>query len=115
MSFTKLNGKAIELEYKLGGSQSTGPRGYRFNTKEQLQDAVNEWCQDPQPTSAQQYGHISTWDVSRITDMSKLFRYKGNFIDDISNWNVANVTTMKRCSMVLLHSTSPWSSGTWPT
>jgi trimeric autotransporter adhesin len=94
MSFTKLNGKTIELEYKLGGSLSTGPSGYRFTTKAQLQDAVNQWCQEPRPISAQQYRHISTWDVSQITDMSNLFQNKTNFNDDISNWNVSKVTTM---------------------
>ena len=33
-------------------------------------------------------------DVSKITDMSKLFS-KTNFNGDISNWDVSNVTNMK--------------------
>ena len=41
-----------------------------------------------------QYGHISTWDVSRVTNMSKLFKDKEDFNEDISYWNVSNVTDM---------------------
>ena len=79
MSTTELKGKTLELKYKLGGSQSTTPTGYRFTSNEELKNAVNEWCQTPQPTSVQQYGDISTWDVSQITDMSSLFRRKTKF------------------------------------
>ena len=39
--------------------------------------------------------NISTWDVSRVTDMSNLFKNKDNFNEDISNWNVSNVTNME--------------------
>ena len=41
------------------------------------------------------YGLISHWDVSRVTDMSKLFENMRNFNEDISKWNVSNVTTME--------------------
>lgn len=37
-----------------------------------------------------EYGHISTWDVSGVTNMSKLF-YGMVLISDISGWNVSNV------------------------
>ena len=40
--------------------------------------------------------NISTWDVSRVTDMSNLFKNKDNFNEDISNWDVSNVTNMER-------------------
>lgn len=39
MSNTQLKGKTIELEYKLGGS---APAGYRFESKQKLQAAVDE-------------------------------------------------------------------------
>ena len=42
------------------------------------------------------YGHISEWDVSQVTDMSRLFS-KGysSTILDLSNWDVSNVTNME--------------------
>ena len=39
-------------------------------------------------------GHISDWDVSRVTDMSDLFSEMELFNDNINNWNVSNVTNM---------------------
>lgn len=40
------------------------------------------------------YGHISDWDVSRITNMENLFAYMHLFNEDISRWDVSNVTNM---------------------
>lgn len=37
---------------------------------------------------------INNWDVTKITDMNKLF-YDKQFDEDISNWNVSNVTNMR--------------------
>ena len=39
------------------------------------------------------YGEINNWDVSSITDMSRLFAEK-SFNEDISNWDVSSVTNM---------------------
>jgi surface protein len=38
---------------------------------------------------------IGEWDVSRVTDMSELFKNQRNFNEDIGGWNVSNVTNMK--------------------
>merc|ERR1711965_1216922 len=52
------------------------------------------------PTSAEAtYGHISSWDVSGVTDMKVLFHTWRNpscstFNDDISGWDVSSVTNM---------------------
>ena len=43
----------------------------------------------------QKYGIIQDWDVSHVTDMSRLFWYAQTFNDDISRWNVSNVTNMR--------------------
>ena len=43
-----------------------------------------------------EHGLISRWDTTYVTDMSKLFQRDHNFNEDISGWNVANVTTMER-------------------
>ena len=40
-------------------------------------------------------GNISNWDVSNVTDMSFMFYGCENFNQDISGWDVLNVTNMK--------------------
>ena len=44
--------------------------------------------------SAGKYGPIGEWDVSRVTDMTKMFYQARSFNMDISNWNVSRVTNM---------------------
>ncbi len=38
--------------------------------------------------------NIGEWDTSEVTDMASLFKDKINFDQDISRWNVSNVTKM---------------------
>ena len=38
---------------------------------------------------------ISRWDVSNVTDMSAMFMGASKFNQDISKWDVSNVTWMK--------------------
>jgi surface protein len=40
------------------------------------------------------YKDINNWDVSDITDMSRMFYDIRDFNEDISNWDVSNVTNM---------------------
>lgn len=40
------------------------------------------------------YGHISTWDTSRVTDMRFLFADNYTFTGDIGRWDVSRVTNM---------------------
>jgi len=40
------------------------------------------------------YGKISEWNVSNVTDMKELFKEHITFNEDISKWNVSNVTDM---------------------
>lgn len=37
---------------------------------------------------------ISNWDVSSVTDMSEMFHYAEQFNQDIGNWDTSNVTNM---------------------
>ena len=55
--------------------------------------AVNCWFNN-QVMAIFHFGHISTWDVSNVTDMSELFMGR-TLTDDISMWNVSNVRNMK--------------------
>jgi len=79
----------------------------RSRTNADIRIAVNLWCSN-RAEAEEKYGHISDWDVSSVTDMSKLFMDKiefnddmsrlfmdkAGFNDDISCWNVSNVTNM---------------------
>ena len=58
-----------------------------------LQTAVNAWMNDSD-AATETYGHISTWNVTNTTDMDFLFYSHPTFNDDISHWDVSNVTTM---------------------
>ncbi len=53
---------------------------YVFNTKEELQTAVDLYIADNN-NAINTYGDINTWDVSNITDMSSLFKGKTTFND----------------------------------
>jgi len=58
-----------------------------------IREAVDLWCSDP-AAAEKTYGHISQWDVSRVTNMNKLFYEKRHFDEDISAWDTSNVTKM---------------------
>jgi surface protein len=71
-----------------------GEQPYIFQTKTQLQFAVNLWITDNTAALAT-YGEINTWVTTAITDMANLFDSKTTFNSNISNWDVSNVTTMQ--------------------
>ena len=52
------------------------------------------WIEDPEKAE-ETYGHISTWNTSKVTNMSGLFRSALYFNDDISKWNTSKVTDMR--------------------
>ena len=65
-------------------------------TNDNIKGIVGEWIGSGENSNSYtNYGHISTWDVSGVTDMSTLFQNKTNFNDDISEWDVSNVTDMR--------------------
>ena len=67
---------------------------YVFNTKAELQNAVDLHYQDNN-NAISQYGEFNTWNVSAITDMSELFKNYDTFNEPISNWDISNVTNME--------------------
>ena len=81
-----------------------------IRTDEDIRKAVKEWHKD-RVAAERRYGHISDWDVSRVTNMSGLFwmdiadcketgmesfRRGIYFNDDLSRWETGNVTDMQR-------------------
>ena len=55
-----------------------------------MQIAVDKWC-EYKKGALKDYGIISNWDTSLITNMEDLFSDKKYFNDDISNWDVSNI------------------------
>ena len=62
-------------------------------TDSNIRTAVAAWLADASAAEST-YGHISTWDVSGVTDMSMLFYLKA-FNDDIGAWDTSGVTSME--------------------
>ena len=65
-------------------------------TDENIRDVVKEYLSGDKVKIVLQYGEISYWDVSRVTNMSKLF-FKVNgaaMFNEPLNWNVSKVTNM---------------------
>ena len=64
-----------------------------IRTDKDIHEAVDDWREDP-VAAERRYGHISDWDVSRVTDMSQLFCDDDDFDEDLSRWQTGNVTNM---------------------
>ena len=100
-SWTKKEGCKQTFGEKVSGNgrQLIYPGVFAANTllreKIELKQAVAEW-QSPikRPAIEAYYGHISGWDTSEVTDMSRLFEGMPDFNEDISTWNVGKVKDM---------------------
>jgi hypothetical protein len=76
-------------------------------TDADIRQAVTSWLNDEEDAIAN-YGHISDWDVSKVTDMSGMFLQATSFNGDINTkevtiygvtytaWNVSTVTNMRK-------------------
>jgi surface protein len=86
----------FEAFYAISAKQKVFIAKSKKKPKNALRAALEEWAFDKVAAFAK-YGHISFWDVSLVTDMSKLFHSLILSInDDLSRWNVSQVTTMHR-------------------
>merc|ERR1712086_912560 len=81
-----------------GLTQWTGVVAHFFEllvtrTDADIKEAARAWCIDPAKALVQ-YGHISCWEVSQVTDMSCLFHGQTEFNDSLYYWDVRNVVDM---------------------
>ena len=80
-----------------------------FPDKSSLQRALSEWCTNATEAQAT-YGPVSTWDVSRVTEMTRLTSSyvdtgpygemrncpcRSTFDEDVNAWDVSRVTDMR--------------------
>ena len=71
-------------------------------TDDNIHDAVVLWEYNQTDAEAE-YGHISNWDTSNVTNMSYLFFDLQDFNEDIGNWDVSNVTDMSYMFYFAIH------------
>jgi surface protein len=62
---------------------------FRPTDKNELMQWINDYCNGNRSKEP-----IGNWDVSHITDMSRLFFRKTTFNEPLNNWDVSNVTDM---------------------
>ena len=67
---------------------------FKPNNKDELTKGITNWLND-KDKYLETYGYIGYWDISKIKDMSTLFKDKKNFNDNINFWDVSNVTNME--------------------
>ena len=64
---------------------------WKPKNRQELKTAVDVYIQSPDQ-ACEQYGDISQWDVSAVTDMRYMFYHAISFNGDISRWDVSAVT-----------------------
>ena len=68
-----------------------------FEDRVELGRAFINWTGNDDPEKkriSEKYGHISNWDVSKVTDMSYMFYQSKLFNENISRWDTSKVTDM---------------------
>ena len=81
--------KFIKEGLKITSKTKVDKYNYQPKTKEELQDLLKQLIEE-----RSNEGDFNDIDVSKITDMSELFKGIKKFTGDISKWDVSNVTTM---------------------
>ena len=65
------------------------PGGLQPKTKEELKAWLKEYCK-----GVKNHGEPNPWDVTLVTDMSKLFYEMKEFNAPIDQWDTSKVTSM---------------------
>ena len=71
-----------------------------FHSNQELRKAVHTYCRRNESQSLENvvstYGYpIDKWDVSQVTNFSRVFAMQMNFNGYIGSWNVSNATNME--------------------
>ena len=64
-------------------------------TDSNFNEAITDWITSG---NASEYGDITKWCTSAVTDMSDAFSGETTFNEDISAWDTSKVTNMSSCS-----------------
>ena len=64
---------------------------YTFAENNQLKTAVEKYLKEKTQSKNHELA-IGEWDVSEMTNMTEIFAYAKDFNDDISKWQVSQVT-----------------------
>ena len=64
-------------------------------SRDELKRAIVGVCSEGNRQKAMLHGHIGKWDVSHVTDMSKIFYDMHTFNQDLSKWDVSRVVDMR--------------------
>ena len=88
--------------------------GLTTNVGHNLRHILLEWIAGRTSVILEEYGHISDWNVSHITNMKNLFYNTPAIADDISKWQTGSVTTMEsmfQSNSVFNSNISAWNTG----
>jgi len=104
MSLMFLHSAPDTHKSSLTPSLITTRTGFQFRTKIELLVAVDEYLEDPSPSSkvAETYGWpIGMWDVSQVTSFNAVFSADRNikareFNEDISAWDLSKARSTRR-------------------
>ena len=91
-NYSFFGGSPLQNVFEFHNELLTGVNDYEFNN-ETLRIAVNLWVGN-RAEAITQYGDISLWNVSKVTNMIQLFSQRSDFNENISGWDVRNVTNM---------------------
>merc|ERR1740138_748423 len=86
--------RALQQKASRTNGEAPTPAPFSPASKTELEGAIQAYNPSDATSNYGGEGLISTWDTSRVNDMSYLFYYDPNFNEDISSWDTSAVTDM---------------------